>query len=294
MKKEPSKILIVDDEPYICQLLVRYLTAAGYDCRTASGGEEALNALETDRFHLVLADIIMPGMSGIDLLNLIRPLYPDVGVLMVTGVDDRDTGILSVELGAYGYIIKPFERNEILINVANALQRLRLAILGKEKSKNQVLNPQAITLKRRPRPIKLPTKEIVDLIKSGIDEASLMEKFNLSAKALHSLLDQLVAAKVLTQSEVDVRRSLSPGSVVIDFGQAKFPEATKEKPIINGADAAECIRSGMDDSSLMKKYGISAKGLRSLFRKLVASGIIQQSELDKRMSETHVWAVIDQ
>jgi DNA-binding response OmpR family regulator len=292
MKKEPSKILIVDDEPYICQLLVRYLAAEGYDCRSASGGEEALNALETDRFQLVLADIIMPGMSGIDLLNFIRSLYPDVGVLMVTGVDDRDTGILAVELGAYGYIIKPFERNEILINVANALQRLRLAILGKEKSKNQAFNPQAITLKRRP--IKLPTKEIVDLIKSGIDEAALMEKFNLSAKALHSLLDQLVAAKVLTQSEADIRRSLSAGTVVIDFGEAKFPETTNEKPVIDSTDAAKCIRSGMDDSSLMKRYGISAKGLRSLFRKLVASGIIQQSELDKRMSESHDWAVIDQ
>ena len=292
MKNEPSKILIVDDEPYICQLLVRYLTAEGYDCRSASGGEEALNALETDTFQLVLADIIMPGMSGIDLLNIIRPLYPDVGVLIVTGVDDRDTGILSVELGAYGYIVKPFERNEILINVANALQRRRLGILGKEKSKNQASKPQPITLKRRP--IKIPTKEIVDLIKSGIDEASLMEKFNLSAKALHSLLDQLVAAKVLTQSEADIRRSLSPGTVVVDFGEARFPETTKEKPVINSTDAAKCIRSGMDDSSLMKRYGISAKGLRSLFRKLVASGIIQQSELDKRMSESHDWAVIDQ
>jgi len=292
MKKEPSNILVVDDEPYICQLLARYLTAEGYNCRTACGGEEALKALESEIFQLVLADIIMPGMSGIDLLNIIRPLYPHVAVLMVTGVDDRDTGVLTLELGAYGYVIKPFERNEILINVANALQRRRLAILAKENTSSQTSGHRPITLKRRP--IKIPTKEIVDLIKSGIDEASLMERFNLSAKALHSLLDQLVAAKVLTQSEVDGRISLAPGSVVIDFGQAKFPETTKEKPVISSTEAAKCIRSGMGDSSLMKRYGISAKGLRSLFRKLVASGVIQQSELDKRMSETHDWAVIDE
>ncbi|HTY24816.1 MAG TPA: response regulator [Desulfomonilaceae bacterium] len=292
IKKEPSNILIVDDEPQICQLLARYLTAEGYNCRVASGGEEALKSLESDKFQLVLADIIMQGMSGIDLLNVVRSLYPDVAVLMVTAVDDRDTGILAVELGAYGYIIKPFERNEILINVANALERRRLAILAKEKTGSHRSGTQPMTLRRRP--IKIPTKEIVHLIKSGTDEASLMERFNLSAKALHSLMDQLVAAKVLTESEVDRRRSLSPGSVVIDLVQAKFPEMTKEKPVISGADAAKCIRSGMDDSSLMKRYGISAKGLRSLFGKLVASGIIQQSELDKRMSETHEWAVIDE
>ncbi len=292
MNKQPSNILIVDDEPYICQLLSRYLTAEGYNCSMAPAGEEALKALENDSFQLVLADIIMPGMSGIDLLNLIRTLYPDIGVIMVTGVDDRDTGILAVELGAYGYIIKPFERNEILINVANALERQRLAISAKEKSSNQVSKTQPITLKRRP--IKIPAKEIADLIKSGIDDGSLMEKFNLSAKALHSLLDQLIAAKVLTQSEVDIRGSLSPGSVVIDFGEAKFPETTKVKPVINATDAANCIRCGMDDSLLMKRYGLSAKGVRSLLRKLVASGIMQQSELDKRMSETHDWAIIDQ
>ena len=200
-------------------------------------GEEALKALESEIFQLVLADIIMPGMSGIDLLNLIRPLYPQVAGLMVTGVDDRDTGILSVELGAYGYVIKPFERKEILINVANALQRRRLAILGKEKASNQASRSQPITLKQHP--IKIPTKEIVDLIKSGIDGASLMERFNLSAKALHSLLDQLVAAKVLAQSEVDRRRSLSQGSVVIDFGQANFPETTKGKPFMSSEDAAK-------------------------------------------------------
>ena len=166
IKKEHSNILIVDDEPNISQLLVRFLTPEGYNCRTACGGEEALEALESDIFQLVLADIIMPGMSGIDLLSLIRLLYSRVAVLMVTGVDDRDTGILSVELGAYGYVIKPFERNEILINVANALERRKLAILGKEDASSPAPSRQPITLERGP--IKVPTKEIVHLIKSGL------------------------------------------------------------------------------------------------------------------------------
>ena len=119
-----------------------------------------------------------------------------------------------------------------------------------------------------------------------------MERFNLSAKAVNSLLDQLVAAKVLTQSELDGRRSLGPSFVVIDFDQATFPEITKEKHVISGLDAAQFIRSGIGDASLMKRYGISARGLRSLFTKLVASGMIQQSELDNRMLEAYDSAVI--
>ena len=67
-----------------------------------------------------------------------------------------------------------------------------------------------------------------------------------------------------------------------------------QKPEISAADALKCIRSGMDDSDLMKRYKISAKGLRSLFRKLVAAGVVDRSELDRRMSETHRWAILEE
>ncbi len=285
------KILIVDDEPYIGDLLERYLTPDGYNCRVARNGKEALEELESTSYHLVLADIMMPGMSGIDLLQIIKSLYPDVAVIMVTGVDDRDTGVLAVELGAYGYIVKPFERNEILISVANAIERRRLALTARESKGVKTSTGEQVTV-RRP-PIQVSARKVLDLINSGMDEAALMGELKLSAKGLNSLMDQLVAAGLLKQSEVDRRSSLSPGSVVVDLDQLKFPEMNKEKPVVSATDAAKCIRSGVDDSALMKRYGISAKALRSLFRKLVASGVVEQSELDKRMSETHLWAVLE-
>lgn len=292
MVDRPTKVLIVDDEPYIGDLLKRYLIPEGYDCRVVFSGEEAMKVLESTSFALVLADIMMPGMSGIDLLHIIMTLYPDVAVLMVTAIDDRDTGVLAVELGAYGYIIKPFERNEILINVANALERRRLALLVRE---GRIPSPSAAQPATRKRhPIKIPARRVLDLVNSGMDEAALMGELNLSAKALNSLMDQMVASGLLKQSDVDRRSSLSPGSVVVDLGQTVFPEGDKERPVISAKDAAECIKSGMADSSLMKRYGISAKGLRSLFRKLVASGVVEQSELDKRMSKTYEWAVLDE
>jgi DNA-binding response OmpR family regulator len=285
------RILIVDDEQFIGDLLGRYLTPDGYDCRVVRSGKEAIEELESTAFHLVLADIMMPGMSGIDLLTIIKARYPDVAVIMVTGVDDRDTGVLAVELGAYGYIAKPFERNEIVINVANAIERRRLSLLAREGKGVKTSTEEQVAV-RRP-PIQVSARKVLDLINSGMDEAALMGELKLSAKALHSLMDQVVAAGLLKQSEVDRRNSLSPGSVVVDLDLAKFPEIDKEKPVISATDAAQCIRSGMDDSFLMKRYGISAKGLRSLLRKLVASGVVERSELDKRMSETHRWAVLE-
>jgi len=286
------RILIVDDEPFIGDLLERYLTPEGYICRVVLSGNEAIKVLGSTEVDLVLSDIMMPGMSGIDLLIVIKSQYPDVAVLMVTAVDDRDTGVHAVEIGAYGYIIKPFERNEILINVANALERRRLTLLAREGKGLKGLTEKPVAV-RRP-PIKVSARRVVDLINSGMDEADLMGELKLSAKALHSLMDQLVAAGMLKQPEVDRRNFLSPGSVVVDLDELKLPEINKEKPVISATDATRCIRSGMDDSALMKRYGISAKALRSLFRKLVASGFVEQSELDKRLSESHQWAVLEE
>lgn len=151
MENNGAKILVVDDEPNICDLLSRWLTSEGYECTTALSGQAALDYLQSDEFHLVVSDIMMPGMSGVDLLTVIKPLFPDVAVIMVTAVDDRNTAILTLELGAYGYIIKPFDRNEILINVANALERRRLNLLGQEYERSLELEVEQRTKQVRER-----------------------------------------------------------------------------------------------------------------------------------------------
>ncbi len=287
---EAARILIVDDEASICGLLSRYLAADGYQCVTATSGEGALQLLQDEPFDLLLADVMMPGMSGIDLLNVVKSLYPDVAVLMVTAVDDRDTGILALELGAYGYIIKPFERNEILINVSNALERRRVAL---NRGQNSAATERKVTTSSAASsPLRISATEAINCIRAGMDDAELMRKFRLSAKALHSLFDQLVAAGKLEQSEIDSRGKLSAGTVIIDFAQVQLPEDRPGKTVISLSDALMCIREGMDDSTLMERYQISAKGLRSLFRKLLAAGVISRAELDERLTRSHNWAVI--
>lgn len=128
MTDSPAKasILVVDDEQYLRSIVARRLSLDGYECECAGGGEEAIEAMERKDFCLVVSDINMPGMSGIDLLRKIRSAHPRTGVIMLTGVDDRTTAGEAIEIGAYGYILKPFEASELLINVANALRRREL------------------------------------------------------------------------------------------------------------------------------------------------------------------------
>jgi putative two-component system response regulator len=128
--ESPLRVLVVDDEPTIRELIQRCLELEGYTCTTAPTAEVALQRLGEERFALLVSDIHMPGMSGMELLAVVREIYPDLAVLMVTGVDDRRVGIQALKLGAYGYLIKPFDVNELAINVANALERRRLALLS--------------------------------------------------------------------------------------------------------------------------------------------------------------------
>ncbi len=127
-----ARLLIVDDESQVCRLLARWLEPAGFECAQAANAEQALELLEANTFSLLIADIRLPGKSGIELLSTTRQRFPDVAVIMVTAVDDRKTAILALELGAYGYVIKPFEQNEVIINVISALERRRLALESRD------------------------------------------------------------------------------------------------------------------------------------------------------------------
>ena len=126
------RILVVDDEPHVRQVLSRWLAAEGFECAQAANGEEAWGVLQTGDFALLIADIVMPGISGMTLLAKTRKQLPDVAVVMVTAETDREMAIRALQIGAYGYLIKPFDQNEVLINVANALERRRLTLATEE------------------------------------------------------------------------------------------------------------------------------------------------------------------
>jgi putative two-component system response regulator len=125
---DPVRILVVDDEEPIRRVIARLLQRNGYECETAGNAEEAMLLLKEGDFALVLTDMDMPGTSGLDLINQIAAAFEDIATVMVTGMDDAKLASAALKIGAYGYIIKPFEPNEILINVMNALRRRALEI----------------------------------------------------------------------------------------------------------------------------------------------------------------------
>jgi len=123
-----ASILVVDDEPAIRDLLSRWLLGEGYWCETASSSEEATRMLEHGRFDLVLSDIRMPGKTGIELLEEARQKERDIAFIMVTALGDLPTASATLKKGAYGYIVKPFDKAQILMAVFGALQRRKLEI----------------------------------------------------------------------------------------------------------------------------------------------------------------------
>jgi putative two-component system response regulator len=125
---ESARILVVDDEEPIRRVIARLLQRNGYECETAGDAEEAMMLLKERDFALVLTDMDMPGTSGLDLIMQIVAMYEDIATVMVTGMDDAKLADAALKIGAYGYIIKPFESNEIIINVMNALRRRGLEI----------------------------------------------------------------------------------------------------------------------------------------------------------------------
>jgi putative two-component system response regulator len=128
METNRQHILIVDDDKQIQDLIATFVKREGYKCSLAGSGEQALSTLEETPIELMISDIDMEGMTGVELLKMALNRYPDLAVIMVTGISDRETAIETLHMGAYGYITKPFHLNELVINITNALRRRQLEI----------------------------------------------------------------------------------------------------------------------------------------------------------------------
>jgi putative two-component system response regulator len=119
-------VLVVDDDSTTRLMLKRILERAGYKCTEAPDAAAALGLAATQEYALVTCDIRMPGGSGLDLVRDLRESHPEIAVVMISAMDDPATAAVACDLGAYGYVVKPFEVNEILIAAANALRRRHL------------------------------------------------------------------------------------------------------------------------------------------------------------------------
>lgn len=113
---EAPRVLIVDDEPLICDLLERILEGEGLELRTTSKGQEVPAIIKGQKYNLIISDLKMPGVNGMDLLQEIKRISPGTAVIIITGYGTVETAVEAMKHGAYDFIAKPFHEVEQVVN----------------------------------------------------------------------------------------------------------------------------------------------------------------------------------
>ncbi len=150
------KILIVDDEKPICDLIDMNLSSAGYSCKSVQDGLEAIDCIEKEKYDLILLDIMLPGADGFDIMEYIRPLQ--VPVIFITAKDGVMDKVKGLKLGAEDYLAKPFDVVELLARVEVVLRRFqkKANIL---QAGDVVMDTEAHKVTKAGKPLVLTNKE---------------------------------------------------------------------------------------------------------------------------------------
>src|SRR6187549_3445205 len=125
--EERPRVLVVDDEKFIRDIIADFLGMEGYIVRTAEDGTSAVNELERARYDMVISDLKMPRMGGLDLLKEVARTHPDTLTVIMTGFGTVETAIDAMKRGAYDYILKPFKVEEVVHIVQRGLEKRRLS-----------------------------------------------------------------------------------------------------------------------------------------------------------------------
>ena len=224
-----TRLLVVDDEDLIRRMLGRLLARHGYEVTLAADSIEAREQLAKNHFAMVLSDVNMPGESGIDLVRFVLEHHPDTAAVMVTGVDDPEIANVALEIGAYGYIIKPFETNEILINVANALRRRTLEMENRTHRDylEQTVASRTVELRATVAKLEATSAELRISQEETINRLALAAEFRSDETAFHikrmSLYCELLGRRLGWPKErCDVLRIASP---MHDIGKIGTPDS---------------------------------------------------------------------
>jgi DNA-binding NtrC family response regulator len=121
-----ARILVVDDEEVVLKSCLRILDGSGFEVETVTNGPEALRCVEEHHYDLIVLDIMMPGMDGLEVLQRVKEAHPDIEVVMITGLSEVEVAVRAMKLGAFDYLPKPFEPDQLKLVLERALERRRL------------------------------------------------------------------------------------------------------------------------------------------------------------------------
>ncbi len=227
MPNDGKRVLIVDDDRQVRDVLQEIFLSNGYKCQLATDGQEGLEAFQASRPPLTVTDVKMPVMDGLEFLKTVRGLDPDAAVIMLTGVGDLKIAVESLKVGAYDFIIKPVNVDELLIAAERAVERRQLLIERREYQ---------TTLERRveeaTRDLALTLRELQDTYWATLEAlGSALDTRDVGTEA-HSRRvhgHALTIARAHGVPERDIK-DIEHGVLLHDIGKIGIPDAILLKP----------------------------------------------------------------
>ena len=221
------RVLIVDDDPALRTILSVMLTQSAFVCRTAASGEAALRLLENQPTDVVISDLRMPGISGMDLLVEVRERYPRLAFLMVTGENETRVGVRAMQLGADDYLLKPFDGDVVLGSLYRALQKKKLEREVQEYRLHleEMVSERTQQLRTALQQTERSYEDTLEALGAAIDLRD-------SPTAGHSrrvFLYSMELAKSIGGLEQEIR-SIAMGAWLHDIGKLATPDRVLLKP----------------------------------------------------------------
>ena len=222
-----TRVLIVDDELQARKLLATMLGEEGVRCKTAASAEEALGILDGDLPDAMLVDLQMPRMSGMELLIKLRPLYPSLAFLMVTGVDDIRVGIEAMKNGADDYLVKPLQLEVVLASLERALTKKRLEqeLETYRRHLEEMVGERTAQLRSALLHIEQSYEDTLEALGAAIDLRDSQTAGHSKRVALYSS----EIARELGASEQELK-TIARGAWLHDIGKLATPDAILLKP----------------------------------------------------------------
>jgi cyclic di-GMP phosphodiesterase len=215
------RVLVVEDETLIRDILVRKLKALGYECDSCENGQAALNLLPASTYDLILTDLMMPEMGGLSLLRETRALCPDTAVILVTSVSDLSVAVEALTHGAYDYILKPFSLQEVSVIVARALEKRRLLL--ENRRYQQHLEEEVASQTQQFRDALELLKQTYHSTLVALGTALDSRDADSEGHALRVTLYTLRLARQVGSSGADLK-TIEQGALLHDIGKIGIPD----------------------------------------------------------------------